>query len=279
MSKAGLILLLLFLCRIEGARILCLFHLPSISHQIVFQPIWRELSLRGHKVTVIATDTLNDPSLSNLTEINVGPPLYERIRNVSSALASKPNHFFLNAIFFLRTDKYAESIFSNPQVVSLLDDPTVEFDLVLSEYAVPLGSMLAAKYNCPLVGVASTLMAGPVLRSVGIPTHPALYLDVATPFGDGFFERVKAVLHFLLSEFLHTLVVVPKFDQILQRHFGEDLPYYGDLERNASVVLLTANPIITGARPLAPNVIPIGRLHIKPPKPLPEVKLQINPNF
>lgn len=279
MFKTGLILFLAFSCSVHCAKILGIFHLPSISHQVVFQPIWKELSLRGHDVTVITTDPLNDPKLTNLTEIDVGAPLYERIENISSALATKPSHWLLNAIFFLRTDKYADSIFNNSQVAALINDQTQRFDLVLSEYNVPLGSMFAAKYKCPLIAVTSTLVFSPVLRSLGIPTHPVLYPETVAPYDDHFADRVKSLLYSIFSQLLHSFVVIPKFDRIIKQHFGDDLPYYGDIEKNASIVLLTTNPIIHGARPFGPNVIPIGRLHIKPFKPLPQVTFNILNNY
>ncbi|KAL3288283.1 hypothetical protein HHI36_002731 [Cryptolaemus montrouzieri] len=65
------LLFTLLYSEVNSARILGWFVCPSISHQSVFQPIWRELSLRGHEVTVITSDPLNDPTLKNLTEIDV----------------------------------------------------------------------------------------------------------------------------------------------------------------------------------------------------------------
>uniref|UniRef100_A0A6P7F682 UDP-glucuronosyltransferase 3A1-like n=1 Tax=Diabrotica virgifera virgifera TaxID=50390 RepID=A0A6P7F682_DIAVI len=56
---------------IQCVKILGIFPTPSYSHQIVFQPIWKELSLRGHNVTVVTPHPLNDSSLTNLTEIDV----------------------------------------------------------------------------------------------------------------------------------------------------------------------------------------------------------------
>ncbi|PSN34571.1 Ecdysteroid UDP-glucosyltransferase [Blattella germanica] len=47
-----------------GARILGIFPVPSISHQLQFQAIMKTLAARGHQVTVISTDPLKVPSLS-----------------------------------------------------------------------------------------------------------------------------------------------------------------------------------------------------------------------
>lgn len=45
----------------ESARILCVFQMAAVSHHQVFQPIWRELSLRGHEVVVITPYPLKEP--------------------------------------------------------------------------------------------------------------------------------------------------------------------------------------------------------------------------
>ncbi|KAF5306116.1 hypothetical protein FQA39_LY09094 [Lamprigera yunnana] len=44
---------------------------PTSSHQIAFRSIWMELLLRGHQITLITTDPINDPKLINLTEIDL----------------------------------------------------------------------------------------------------------------------------------------------------------------------------------------------------------------
>lgn len=45
----------------ESARILCVFQMPAVSHHQVFQPIWKELSVRGHEVVVVTPLPLKEP--------------------------------------------------------------------------------------------------------------------------------------------------------------------------------------------------------------------------
>ena len=69
----GVVSLVISLCAVKFAycaRILGVVPIPSYSHQIVYRPIWRELSLRGHQVVVMTTDPMKDPALTNLTEID-----------------------------------------------------------------------------------------------------------------------------------------------------------------------------------------------------------------
>lgn len=55
----------------ESANILGVIPTPSYSHHVSFQPVWRELSVRGHNVTIITANPMNDHELTNLTEIDI----------------------------------------------------------------------------------------------------------------------------------------------------------------------------------------------------------------
>lgn len=58
----------------------------------------------------------------------------------------------------------------------------------------------------------------------------------------------------------------------MAQHFGSDLPPISQLEKRASLALVNSNPILDHLGPMLDNVIPVGGMHIKDPKPLPEVK-------
>lgn len=55
----------------QCANILFVTIFPNPSRQALFQPIWKELSLRGHNVVVITPNPLRDEKLTNLTEIDI----------------------------------------------------------------------------------------------------------------------------------------------------------------------------------------------------------------
>lgn len=247
--------------------------MASLSHQIVYQPIWRELSLRGHSVTVITPNPLMDSSLTNLTEIDIGPPLYRRLRDLNKKFSKKPSHWILNPLFLYKYVDSVEIIFSNPEVSALIKDTTREFDVVLAEYGIPIGSAFAHKFKCPLVGVMSSRLSNMLQEQIGIPTHPVLYPDPLAPYGydPDFLGRVGAVTNYFFLKLFYHYVAIPRYDRVIQKYFGDNYPYYGDLEKNVSIVLMNSNPFIHGARPLGPNVIELGRMHIKNETQLPEV--------
>lgn len=272
-KRSAVLIVLATACAAHCANILCIFNMASVSHQIVYQPIWKELSLRGHNVTVITPNPLNDSTLINLTEIDIGAPLYERVRNLNKKFSSTPNHWILNPVFLYKYADSADIIFSNPEVSALIKDTSRKFDVILAEYGIPIGCAFAAKFKCPLVGVMSSRLTNMVQEQVGIPNHPTLYPDPVTPYGydPDFSSRVGAVANYLFLRLFYNYIVVPRFDKIIKKHFGESIPYYGDMERNVSLVLMNSNPFIHGARPLGPNVIELSRLHIKEETRLPQV--------
>lgn len=61
----------------------------------------------------------------------------------------------------------------------------------------------------------------------------------------------------------------------MMEHFGQDLPSISQLEKRATLALVNSNPILDSLGPLPDNVIAIGGMHIKHPKPLPKVKLTV----
>lgn len=63
--------------------------------------------------------------------------------------------------------------------------------------------------------------------------------------------------------------MVPKINAMAQKRFNRtDLPYLGDLEKHTALMLVNTHPLIEVFEPLPPNIITVGGLHIKEPKPL-----------
>lgn len=58
---------------------------------------------------------------------------------------------------------------------------------------------------------------------------------------------------------------------ILSDFYGRDMSHILDIERNFSILLPNYDPVLDYPRSLPPNVIPVGGLHCKRAKTLPEV--------
>ncbi|KAG5896758.1 hypothetical protein JTB14_031737 [Gonioctena quinquepunctata] len=255
----------------DGAKILGITFVPSISHQEVYQPIWKELSLRGHNVTVMATNVLADPKLVNLTEIDLGFT-YKYMANLSHKSfrdASIIENVFFVDIFF---SKILQVELASEQVQKFLNKTEESFDLVVVEALHPLVFGFAAKYKAPVVGISSLDVFLSMHDAFGNPTHPLLRPDAFIHFyGEPTFsDRFKSFVHNFCYRALYYWRFLPEADKVARRFFGSDIPYLGDVIKNTSLLLINSNPIVNIPAPNVPGVVTFGNLHIKDNKTLPK---------
>lgn len=267
----NVVILLLFVSATQSAKILCVFNIAAISHQIVYQPIWKELSLRGHEVTVITPNPLKDAKLTNLTEIDLSY-LYQ-FRDHDWAVASGMDHWKITKLIHKASPPLAEELFRNPEVQSLIHNTSKQFDVVLAEYVIPFVGVFAARFKCPLIAVASLGVSVTTHDAIGNPTHPLFSPDFTANFGENpsFAERIDAVLFAIWERYYHYYVTQPMVDRIIKKYFGENAPDLVEIDRNISMIFLNTNPVLHGAKPNLPSVVQMGRMHLKPKKPLPQV--------
>lgn len=55
------------------------------------------------------------------------------------------------------------------------------------------------------------------------------------------------------------------------KYFGENVPTIRELEKRTALAFVNTNPVLDHLIPLPENVIPVAGVHIKNPKPIPEV--------
>lgn len=59
-------------------------------------------------------------------------------------------------------------------------------------------------------------------------------------------------------------------DQVIRKDFP-DARSIEQIERDAKLCLTNIHPVTAWVRSLPPNVIAVGAMHVRPPKPLPDV--------
>lgn len=275
-THCAVFILVVLISNVNSAKILGLFTIPSVSHQLVFQPIWKELSLRGHEVTVLTTNPLNDPSLTNLTEIDISF-MYQKMEGMKEMMSQGIDHWALiqngaNMMLDLVRDSLG-----NEKVQNLIKDNTSVYDVVIIEAIDFTNYAFAAKYKCPVIAIASLSVMSVTHEAAGNPGHPTLQPDFLTPYYGGemtFFEKVDAVLFELYQKlYFYDYVYYPALNSVIKEYFGDEIPDIQTVEKNISMLFLNTNPVIHGVRPYGANVIEFGGgIHMKPPKPLPNVR-------
>ncbi|XP_022908801.2 UDP-glucosyltransferase 2-like isoform X1 [Onthophagus taurus] len=262
--------------QVNSARILGVIPSASLSHQIVYRPIWKELISRGHEVVVITTDPMNDKSLRNLTEIDL---------HFSYDLSTKKHKFsakyneltgnplqMLNAIITMNADICNEQL-KHSDVKKLIDDENEHFDVVIMEVLQPCMWGFARRFNAPFIGVVSMDAQTAAYDSIGNPTHPVLNPDFMLPFAGelNFFERLTSFIVSNIIRIYGYLYIIPLNDKIIRENFGENYPSSLEFILNMDLLFINVHPLLNGIRPNVPAIVNIGAgLHIQPLKPLPE---------
>lgn len=260
----------------ESARILAVTPLPSYSHQIVYRPIWKQLSLKGHDVTLITTDPINDPSLTNLTEVDIHDNTYHAWRSsgfVELMRKHRKNPFAIRNEYLEVYNALLHSIMDNQNIKPFLLKNNTDFDVVITEPLLPVGLAFASHYNCKLILVSSMEVHTYIHIAMGNSFHPILYPEgtlAITP--DSYVKRVfislLSVYYYYFISNLFKLTTI-----FLRNYFGETLPPFEELLDRTNMVFVNVNPIFAGVRPVTPSTVYFGRgFHLEPEKPLPEVR-------
>ncbi|KAK5638203.1 hypothetical protein RI129_012498 [Pyrocoelia pectoralis] len=243
----------------NAARILGYVPTPSYSHHVAYQSLWKELSLRGHHVTTITTHPINDSSLLNLTEIDLSRlPISFKADKVIDA--SQGNVLIGLRTYFDQMINVIDLQLEHPPVKRLIDDPNIAFDLVIGEYFFSTPFAFAVRYDCPSIGLLSVDALSAQYKLIGNPTHPVLYPDSLTAFGDQMtlLDRIESVIASLMVEF-YLVTPTQRMEQMLvAKHFGHHYPLTRELAKNISFLFVTADPIFHDVKPLLPTVIQIG---------------------
>jgi glucuronosyltransferase len=266
-------LLLVAIESISCGRILGIFPTPFYSHQSVFQPIWRELAVRGHEVTVITTNPTGDKSLPNLKEIDLSFTyrLVFEEHKMQQVINTESNVLVLmKHVFFVMNNMTTEQL-KHPEVQELIAKDQ-GFDLILVEVHVPAWFGFAKKYKCPVVGITSMEATNYVKRIMGNLNNPVYTPHFNLPFGVdlSLVERAICVLFELLDEVQMTYLFYPIQQKIIRRAMNDSDINLMDITKSISLLFTCAIPGFSKRSTNIPSIVALNGLQIKPPRGLPE---------
>lgn len=257
---------------INCARILAIIPTPAYSHQQLLRPLWRSLLAKGHHLTLLTTDPLNDKH-ENLKQIDL-QFTYNLVDKTQIVEKSKKN--FINVaedILQIRTFVYDEEM--KHEEVKKLIKSNETFDLLIVEYMLPAFFAFQHKFKCPLIGITTTDVHILGHSFMGNPNHPLAYpsnLITIDKSQLSFKERVLSVLfHLFLKYFIYNRVFVVQ-DEMVKKHFGSDMPPLLELSQEVDMLFINSDPLLYNLRPTVPAVQFFGAgKHLEPEEFLTEV--------
>ncbi|CAB3362220.1 Hypothetical predicted protein [Cloeon dipterum] len=250
----------------HGARILAIFPFISKSHIIVLNGLTVELSKRGHEMVVVSGFP-QSKKLPNYTDIDLMPALKEVIENGPSKnlfeISDMP-FYMVHMMMWGFGYHVTEVVANTPQFQSVLEDKK-GFDLVIAEVFMNEAFYgLANHFKAPLVLVCP--FGGFHFHNYAFanPIPLSFYPNPSLEYSDrmSIIERLTNFLYTKSFDLGYYLYSIPKQDALSKKIFGPDTPHVTELESNAVVVLVNQHFTLNYPRPLMPNIIEVGGMHV-----------------
>jgi len=162
-------------------------------------------------------------------------------------------------------------------VQELIHSEDKEFDLIITEaFCTDCFLGFVHKFRVPVIQICSfggTQWMGDL---VGNPNPYAYVPDPFQSFSDRmtFWERVTNTISGIYQQMGREYYYLPRQDAIARKYFNytSDLPPISELETSTALILLNNHFSLSQPKPLMPNMVQIGGMHLKAPKELPEVR-------
>ncbi|KAK7863669.1 hypothetical protein R5R35_006195 [Gryllus longicercus] len=269
----AIIFILLFLgTSVETAKILAIFSVPARSHVGAYQPLMEELARRGHEMTVVTPFPRTKP-LENYNEIIIEDTFPSRDSSEMNLFEYGKNNFLFTMLMMSKIFvSSCEKLVNQPNIQKLIHSTDRSFDLIIYE---PFGSQciygLLHKFKSPSIQFLPNTITPMLHDSMGNPSTSS-YIPDALMEEDtvNFTTRFFTLLRY---GFIHIfqLYIQSQMTSIMKKHFPDpSLPSITELETNASFLFLHSHPILNYPKPLTPNTIEVGGLHIKAAGNLPQ---------
>nr|XP_026490706.1 UDP-glucuronosyltransferase 1-10-like [Vanessa tameamea] len=252
------------ICSASAYHILCLHHIPSMSHHNLGKGIVRALLKAGHEITWVTPYPNKTLENSNLTVIDVSDvieatgPLDVKLSRVTSMSMIKEITRNISQAA-LHVKELREALVKN------------QYDAVVSEWFMSdVEAGYAAIQQVPWI-LISTIVMHPHLEYLvdtvrSVPTNPMIMFDFPIPMG---------LKHRLMNSVVYLFTILDNWwdssfnaalykssFESLAKARGVTLPPYSEALFNISILFVNSHPSFSPPQSLPPNVIEIGGYHI-----------------
>lgn len=267
---------------VSSANILVYAIVGSYSQRISLWSLVEGLSDKGHNLTYMSSYDIIDPHprivdyAPKKWKEKMGPwEQHMRFYDI------RKNGEMVR-MWFRLPDKgldACETLYSDPEFVSWLKSS--QFDLVIMD-----GLMNECVYSmvhywkAKLILYSTTITMSWYYDAHGLPDESSSVTDLMYNFPPGgkmsFLQRFVNAMTPLVWKAVREYWYLPKLEEICKKGLDlEEIPSFKEIERNASLVMLTTHYSLDYPRSFPPNAIPVGGVAVgsKNAKPIPKVLL------
>lgn len=266
-------------------KILAIVSMPLGSHYMAFRTLFHELAIRGHNVTVINNfpDKNPPPNLKfvHLHSVAKGPSLsLEFYETIDASYMHWFNIYRHIALTGKNNRVDCETLFTSEGAKAHLAEGR-DYDVIFVEqFMGDCGLAYAlAHYEAPIIGISSHVLLPFAYPRFGIPFDPAadaFYFSNSGP-NPSLLQKVETTL----VNLFFTTVGRWYFHSCIYEAFDKHMPNLKlDIEKEAKtrmkMMFSYQHFSVTGARPLAPQLLEIAGIHVAEPKTVPEVSFKLS---
>uniref|UniRef100_A0A182QH93 Uncharacterized protein n=1 Tax=Anopheles farauti TaxID=69004 RepID=A0A182QH93_9DIPT len=253
----------------SAAKILAVFPSISKTNYIFGQVLFEALASRGHNVTIVSPFEVQY-AYENIRQVRI-TGLYNHIEDyglLANVFTKRDkSSFYGNTNLIYGTAATADYTLGHPKLQELLNNPSESFDLLILDQVMCESLLgLAYHYGVPAIVYSAAAPNKYTNEMVANPHNPAYNPIPSLGYSDrmDLVQRVWNTFVSICEQFNYKYLYLPSQEAVYQRYFARpSLPPLLDLIHNVSLVLVNSHPVINFARPVVPNMIEIGGLHIR----------------
>lgn len=280
-------LVFILLCVVGLARltfalnILVIFPHPGTSHFHAFAKLFKGLANKGHEVTVISNCPAKD-RIPNYRDVQIKGGVYDFFKSKKAddymdlkklPSNSKIFRYFLPFVVGDLAGETCETVFNDETFRDFLNERN-KFDIAIIEYFNTDCFLTSTKtFGIPVIRAHSCSLMPWSGSRYGNPNNPAYIPNNLLALNDrmSFFERIENAISTWIHSVLFNFVIASRDRSVSMKYFG-NLGASLDCDVLNDSLLLTASHFsVNLPRPLVPNLIEVGGLHIDKTKALPKV--------
>jgi len=260
---------------IHGHHVLVFHNLGTKSHLLLLTPIMDQLLADGNKVTAILFNSVGIEH-ENFTEILLPTDVDAGMEQLSKVVMQKPGlfdprlwKFLYEAATWDVTDVALNAV--RPAQVQQLIKKRPRVDAVVTMWST--GTIFAEVFDCPIILFSpnTPFMIHGTTNVINYSVQPL----IISPFIEPMTLMQRLINHALVFYSQQILGYMShQFHKhqsaFLEKELGiavrsPDLV----LEERVAIMLTSSHPVTHGAWPYLPNIIEVGGLQLRPPRPLP----------
>ncbi|KAJ0178517.1 hypothetical protein K1T71_006340 [Dendrolimus kikuchii] len=272
-----LLITLALLHNVVSINILAIVSIPFGSHYMAFRALFRELAVRGHNVTVINNFPDKD-SIPNLKYIDLevthvaSTSTLAYYENVDPSYIHLINYYRHISAGPKRARDTCEAFFTNRNAKEHYASGT-KYDVIFVEQFLSDCDLAyaAIMYDAPIIGITSHVILPWAYQRLGLPFDVAadsFYFSKAGP-NPSLMQKVEVYIENLLfNTFVKWVNHRPIYEVFDKYVPNKRLNIDRVAKERMKMVFSYQHFSLTGARPLAPQLLEIAGVHIGTPKPV-----------